>query len=56
MTSIRKEVSGIFGFAIPEEEWDEAFKSLDKDGRLTFKHLYEIVLVLLKREEKRESG
>ncbi len=52
--SIRKEVSNIFGFAIPEG-WDEAFDSLDKDGRLTFKHLYKIVLVLLKREEDREN-
>lgn len=55
MTSIRKEISDIFGFVIPEGSWDESLDALNRDGRLSFKHLYKIVIVLLKREEEREN-
>lgn len=54
MKSIRKEISDIFGFVIPEGSWEESLGALDKDGRLTNKHLWKIVTVLLKREESRE--
>lgn len=53
--NIRQEVSRILGFTIPEGEWDKSFSELDKEGRITKKHLIEILLLLLKREEAREQ-
>lgn len=52
---IRQEVSRILGFTIPPKKWDESFESLGKEGRVTKKHLIEIILLLLKREEEREE-
>jgi len=56
MTSIRKEISRIFGFTIPTGEWKSTFHILNKDGRLTHKHVYLILAVLLEREEERERS
>jgi hypothetical protein len=36
-------------------KWDEAFKSLQIEGRITSKHILEIIKLLLKREEIREN-
>lgn len=53
--SIRQEISRLFGFTIPKGGWDKAFDTLNRDGRLTFKVLYQIVAILLQREEEREA-
>ena len=56
MTPIRKEVSEVLGYTIPEDGWQESFKSLQKEGRVTNKHILEIIVLLLEREEKREES
>ena len=56
MTKIRQETSNILGFTIPEGDWDNSFKSLDIEGRITKRHLIKILLLLLKREEDRENA
>lgn len=53
---IRQEVSRILGFTIPEGKWDKSFDTLDKEGRVTKKHLLQILLLLLKKEEDRENA
>ncbi len=53
---IRQEISQILGFTISENEWDKYFIQLDKEGRITKRHLIKIILFLLKREESRENG
>lgn len=52
---IRKDVSDIVGYTIPEGKWDQAFKELQVDGRITNKHIFEILVLLLEREENREN-
>lgn len=52
---IRKEVSNILGFSIPQGKWDKSFNELDKEGRIQKKQMLEIILLLLKREEEREE-
>ena len=57
--SIRRDVSEILGYTISVDEkgtrWDDAFASLEKEGRITKKHLIKITILLLKREEVREN-
>ncbi len=56
---IRAEVSKILGFTILVDEkgtkWQEAFDTLQIEGRVTSKHISQIVLLLLQREEEREN-
>ncbi len=54
--SLRKDVSNILGYTIPEGRWKKAFKELQVDGRLTNKHIFEILVLLLEREENREEN
>jgi hypothetical protein len=57
--SIRKEISRILNYTITKDEygarWEEAFKDLEVEGRITMKHILKILVVLLKAEEKREN-
>ncbi len=53
--SIRQEVSEILGYTVLPGEWDKAFDSLNKDGRIQHKHLVDIVKLLLENEEARET-
>ncbi len=57
--NIRKQVSKILGYTILTDEkgakWDEAFQTLQVEGRVTSKHTLQIIILLLKREESRES-
>ena len=57
--SIRREISKILGFTILTDKkgskWDEAFKTLEIEGRMTKKHILGMLKVLLKREEAREN-
>lgn len=52
---IRRQVSRILKHGIPPKGWKRVFKMLEKDGRLDHKHLIEIIIVLLEREEAREN-
>jgi hypothetical protein len=56
---IRRDVSKILKYTILADEkgtkWDEAFKTLQIEGRITNKHLQQIIILLLKREESREQ-
>ena len=52
---IQKTVSNILGYSVPEGAWEETFAKLEKEGRLTAKHVHKILAVLLKKEEERES-
>ena len=54
--NIRKEVSAILGFGIMEGGWDKAFKDLQNEGRITNKHIVQILITLLKKEEERENA
>lgn len=54
--SIRIDISRILGFTIPEGEFEKSFRELDKDGRITKKHIIEILLLLIKREQEREEN
>jgi len=54
--NIRKEVSAILGFGIAEGAWDKAFRDLKNEGRITNKHIIQILIALLKREEERENN
>ena len=52
---IRRKVSQIIGYRIPENGWDKAFEDLEKDGRIGAKERNQILVELLKREEQREQ-
>jgi len=57
---IRQDVSKILGFSILTDDkgmakWDEAFQTLQVEGRITSKHILEIVKLLLAKEEEREN-
>ena len=58
--TIRREISRLLKYTIPVSEsgtkWENAFESLNKEGRITKKVLIDIILVLLKREEARENA
>ena len=60
MMTIRQEVSQLLKFTILKDnggtKWDESFKELQVEGRITQKVLIEILLLLLKREEAREKA
>jgi len=56
MGNIRQQVSNILGFTIPPEKFDESFMQLDKEGRIHKKHLIQILLLLIKREDERENA
>ena len=48
--SIRREVSKVLGFTVPVgkegTKWDDAFKLLEIEGRVTKKHIIEILKIL----------
>jgi len=51
---IRKEVSAILKFGIPKDGWEKTFKELEKDGRITKKHITSILILILKTIEGME--
>jgi Ca2+-binding EF-hand superfamily protein len=53
--SIRVDISRVLGYTIPEDKFEQSFRELDKDGRITKKHIIEILLLLIKREQEREN-
>ena len=58
--SIRRDVSRVLGYTVLTDEkgakWEEAFGFLEKEGRITKKHLIKILILLLEREDQRENG
>ena len=54
--NLRRQVSRILKCGIPPKGWKKTFKHLEKDGRLDHKHLIEIIILLLEREEEREEA
>ena len=54
--SIRKQVGKLLGYTIPEGTWSKSFNLLQKEGRITNRHLLEILVILLEREEEREQN
>lgn len=58
--NIRRDVSKILSYTILVDDdgakWDEAFKKLQIEGRITSKHILGIIILLLKREEAREKS
>ena len=55
MKSIRREISQIVGVLIPKDGWEQTFKELQGQGRISPKQLVEILLVILKKLEAQES-
>jgi hypothetical protein len=53
---IRKTVSNILNYPIPVGKWDETFENLEKEGRISAKHVHKILVELLKLEEQRENS
>lgn len=56
MSKIRKEISDIVGYTIPEDKFKESFDLLKREGRLQEKQIWQILTILIKREEERESS
>ena len=54
-TSIRRQVSQVFGILIGEKEWDEVFKQFDAENRLNSKMVNKLLLIILKRLEENEK-
>lgn len=52
---IRKDVSAILKYSIPKNGWEKAFRELERDGRITKKHMVDILLLILKRLEVDEG-
>jgi hypothetical protein len=55
MKSIRRQVSEILGVLIGENEWDETFHELEKQGKISQRQIIDILLVVLKRLEQDEA-
>lgn len=55
MTTIRQQVSKILNFTITDEGFRKAFDTLQKEGRITTRHILEILLVLIEKEEEKEN-
>ena len=53
---LRRQVSRILNCGIPPKGWKTVFRRLERDGRLDHKHLINIIIVLLEREEERENA
>lgn len=57
--SVRSEASKILNFTITVSDgntnWDECFRLLQTEGRLTSKHMIDLIKLLLKKEESREN-
>lgn len=53
--SIRKQISEILDYTVTDEGYRKAFDTLQKEGRITSKHVLEILLVLIEREDAREN-
>jgi hypothetical protein len=53
---IRELISAKLGVEIPEGQWDRVFKSLDTQGKITQRVLYELIVELLKTVEKLERN
>jgi len=54
--SIRRDISHILNFTIPEGQIASSFQKLDQEGRLNQKHLVKLIVLLLEREEEREKS
>lgn len=55
MKSIRRQVGQILNYTITDEGYKKAFDTLNKEGRITKKHLIEIIVLLLEREDARDK-
>ena len=55
MKPIRREISEIVRVLIPEDKWNQTFKELEKEGRLSQRQIIQILLVVLKRLEALEN-
>ena len=55
MTTLKKQISGILNFTITDEGYRKAFDTLQKEGRITSRHILEILLILIEREDLREN-
>lgn len=54
--SIRRDISTILEFTIPKGEYRREFRQLQIEGRITTKHIVEILVLLIEREEEREGN
>lgn len=52
---IRKKISKILGYTITDDGYEKAFDTLEKEGRITIKHIIQILLILIQKEEEREK-
>lgn len=52
---LNKQVSRIFNYGIAEGEYRAKFKELETAGRITTKQIIQLLILLLEREEQRES-
>ena len=55
MNSIRRDVSKIVGMVIPPNGWKDSFRTLEREGALSTKVVIQILVLLLKRESKRDE-
>lgn len=53
--TIRKQIGEILGYTITDEGYRKAFDTLQKEGRITNRHILEILLVLIEREDARDE-
>jgi hypothetical protein len=53
--TIRQQIGKILGYTITDEGFSKAFETLRKEGRITTRHILDILLVLIEREENREN-
>lgn len=56
MSDIRRDVSRIIGFTIPTGKTAESFALLRREGKLSQRHIEEILVLLIEREEAREKN
>jgi hypothetical protein len=55
MSNIREKISEILEYRIPRDGWESAVNVLEKTGRITQRHLMEILIVACKRIEVLEN-
>ena len=53
--SLRRDISRIIGYTIPQDKWQEAFDTVGKENRISQKQILQILVLLLEREAKRDE-
>lgn len=53
--TIRKQVSQLLGVGIAQDQWDETFARLAREGKIDQKKQTEILILILKRLEEHEN-